>query len=691
MKSRKRKTNGQILPALVAVGGACGLAATSASALELGDITIDSSLGHPLRASIAYALSPNEQIFDFCIFLRPGLSANGIPNVSNAGITIADNTIVINGRTPIREPLLAMQLSVNCPYTAHLARDYTLMIDPASSADSEPVTLGNATAPQTPVPMATVTTSDIISEQQPRPAVRNRVRSKDETPIAASSRYQVKTGDSLSEIASRIENRSIALWPAVEEIFAANPDAFLNNDPDLLKAGSWLVIPDLSGARAASGANDTRVVAQTTVAPDTAAAASYTGAATAETAVVSEVEPVVAEVAEPEVLADPEPAPVESAAAPEMRPGDIIVGTDSPFLVPIGDDEVIDIPDSAMEAPQVSRPVPAITGREIGDSGESDGSSAWSWLLWLGGAGLAMILGLFMFGRQIRERFGSVPVGAPATPSRRRTDTVAPAPPRTAPVNFEFDEDTLNSRSITLDADLDSGSGLQDASDMTLAQDFGFSATGATTTQVDMPISEQASREEESVPTDIIPPNRQELETILENEILPSEDDSEDYDLSMMVDATKHILEDNNTTAKDLMAVAVDTDDDADDDTNEYTLNREVDYQILEQDYEEELTATQALNKEIEEAARALVERMDELDVSGGGTAEVPTLGDAEITAELTAKLPASGDAENDELGDSSAIVPELTAETAEMPLGDSDATLEMESDSINTKKAKAS
>ena len=82
-----------------------------------------------------------------------------------------------------------------------------------------------------------------------------------------------------------------------------------------------------------------------------------------------------------------------------------------------------------------------------------------------------------------------------------------------------------------------------------------------------------------------------------------------------------------------------------DDETGEYTLNKDVDYQILEQDYEDELTATQALNKEIEEAARTLVERMDDVDASGDETVEMPASADPEITAELTAKLPASGDA----------------------------------------------
>jgi len=339
LKTVKRKTKGQILPALVAVGGACGLATAPASALELGEISIDTTLGQPLRASIAYALSPNEQMFDSCIFLKPGISANGIPNVSNARITITDNAIILNGRMPIREPLLAMQLSVNCPYTAHLARDYTLMINPALTTDGERVALRNEAEPLTPVQISTVTATDIVSEQKPRPTVPRRVRPQDDTPIATSSRYLVQSGDSLSQIASRIENRSVALWPAVAEIFAANPDAFLNNDPNLLKAGSWLVIPDMTGGSA---------VTQTTVAPDVESSAFYAGVTVAETAAAP------AEVAEPVPVPEPAPVaesargPVEETARPEMRPGDIIVGTDSPFVVPVGADEIIDIPDTAI-------------------------------------------------------------------------------------------------------------------------------------------------------------------------------------------------------------------------------------------------------------------------------------------------------------------------------------------------------
>ena len=745
LRTVKRKTSGQILPALVAVGGACGLATAPVSALELGEINIDSHLGQPLRARIAYALSPNEQMFDFCIFLKPGNTANGMPNVSKARITITDKAIILDGRTSIREPLLAMQLSVNCPYTAHLARDYTLMIDPATSTDGELVALRNEAEPLTPVQMSTVTATDVASEPKPTPSAPPSARPQDDSPIAMSSRYLVQTGDSLSQIASRIENRTVALWPAVAEIFAANPDAFLDNDPDLLKAGSWLVIPDLIGGSVTATATATTTAPQTTAAPDATSSVSYSGVTVAETAAVpapaevAETAAVAAEAADPAPVLQAEPVPVAETVTPELRPGDFIVGTDSPFVVPVGADEIIDIRDIAIDGPRVSQPVPAIVSGNKGDGS----SSGWSWLMWLGGAGLALILGLLLFGRQIRQRFGSVAVGAPPMPSRRSDDRAAPQPAVIADTEYELEDDTLNSQSITLDADLGSGSGLQDASDMDVAQDFGFSAPSVTITQVDLEISEQPSREEEQQPTDIIPPSEQQKETILENEIMPTDETgSQEYDLSMMVDATKHILEDDNETAKDLMAVALDTDDDT-----------KANYQILEQDYEDELTATQALNQEIEEAARALVERMDEVDVSIDTaempmseepeltaempmseepeltaempmseepemtaempmseepeltaempmseepelTAEMPTSENSEITAELTAKLTASGDAQNEDFDDSSVIIPELTVETietAEMPLPDSDATIEVESGSIDTKKSKAS
>lgn len=636
---------------------------------------MDSTLGQPLRASIAYALNPTEQMFDFCIFLKPGLSANGLPGVSNARVTITDGAIVLTGRTPIREPLLALQLSVNCPYTAHLARDYTLMIDPALPTEGERVTLRTDVAPLTPVQTATETATDIVVASKPTPVVAARVRPQDSTPIAASERYLVQAGDSLSQIASRIEHRPIGLWPAVEAIYAANPGAFLNNDINLLKAGSWLVIPEMvSGSITA--ATESRATPQTMVVPTIEDAAPLTTtssvAESASTATPAETAPVVA----PEVV-----APAETTA-PELRPGDVVVGTEAPFVVPVGADEVVDIPDTAFEAPPVSQPAPVIT---VGETTETGINNSWSWLMWLGGTGLALILALLVFGRHFRNRFGSVAVSAPVAPARRREDAPA-AQPVDSDIDYAFDDETIGSRAITLDADLDAGTGLQAGSHFDVAQDFGFTAAAATSSQMDLEITEEASREEKLLPTDIIPPLEQREETILDSEVLPSDDDvAGDYDMSMMIDATKHILEDNKDITKDLKAVALHADDD-DDGEEEYTLSNEVDYQILEQDYEDEMTATQALNQEIEKAARELAERMDE-DFQGK-TVEMPDSNDPAIAAKLTASHPTAADEAQNEDFEDTGVNP---AVTAKLQTADGEITIEMESGRIDTKKSKAS
>ena len=126
-----------LLPALVAMS-----VAAPASALEIGDLQINSTLGHPLQASINYALNPHEELYDFCISLtRKGVDA-AIPTLTKAKITVTNNKILLSGSIPIKEPLLAMRLTVNCPYSVHLIRDYTLMINPMVpvSADAQATT-----------------------------------------------------------------------------------------------------------------------------------------------------------------------------------------------------------------------------------------------------------------------------------------------------------------------------------------------------------------------------------------------------------------------------------------------------------------------------------------------------------------------------------------------------------------------
>ena len=76
LDAKNRATTRHILP-LVALGG--GLAAGPAAALELGDLTVHSNLGQPLRASIAYALAPNEMLSNTCVSVNGAGSTGGLP------------------------------------------------------------------------------------------------------------------------------------------------------------------------------------------------------------------------------------------------------------------------------------------------------------------------------------------------------------------------------------------------------------------------------------------------------------------------------------------------------------------------------------------------------------------------------------------------------------------------------------
>lgn len=664
----------------MAVGGGIGMMSVPALALELGDLNINSSLGQPLRASIAYALNPHEELYDFCVYLRPGLAANGLPALSRASVSIADGMILLAGSRAIREPLLTMQVSIDCPYTAHISREYTLMINPPT-----PVVEVSSLIETSATPVAQAPTA---GAPEPRAPVEARGNT-DRSPIVESSRYLVQRGDSLSDIASRISNRSIPLWPAVDRIFAVNPDAFMDGDINRLKAGSWLDIPDLSAAA------ETSPVSETVAAADTAPIASVTEEFTAYTgyeapaAAVSEALVVAADVASAPTVVDTnesegpvvsEPATGDSDFS-NSQPGDVAVGKGSPFVSPIGaagGTESTVIPDTEIAQPAL-QPVPVVS-TDTDTAGKTSGS--WSWFIWLGGTGLALILGLLLFGQKFRQRFGSVAVGAVAEPlpGRRKTDDNVQSTDAVIDVDFQVPEASPHSSSMMLDADFDDGSGLQDAADMDVAQDFGFSASASFDEELDMVLPESADEEVSSGLTDIIGPLQRDDELlVLDSEVMPDDEDDGDYNLSMIVDATKQDIGESDATEKDLQAVQVDSE--ADSEPNDATVDREVDYRILEQDYQDEFTATQALNAEIEKAAAKLANRMD-----------------IDATGEMTAKLPENTQAVNDDISESG-VNAEVTAElqgadndiAVEMPIDDNDVTADMlvESGVIDTKKKK--
>lgn len=676
--SRAPKSQSALLPALVAVGGS--LAAAPSAALELGELNLSSRLGQPLRASIAYALGPNEQLADYCISLRPAGALDGMPALSQATIRVADGVILLTGTSAIREPLLTARVSIDCPYTPRLTREYTMFVDP-------PGLVTGQSEPRVAARPAAVPATQPQTAQAPTARVAAPVASV--APIDADSRYRVQPGDTLSQIAQRIEGRPVGLWSAVNAIFEANPGAFIDNDPNRLKAGSWLVMPSFADA-----APDARFAAA-----DPSAGAETAAAATADAAATgSAYEPAgfdtsgtstdtsgadAATGTGADAAVDPGTA-VADTAAPDALSGNVIDAsefTNSNDLMP--GDVVLD------DNPYAGAVVPATAAADSGAaatiSGETSGAER-NWLWWLVGGGVALVAGLLLFGRRLRDRFGSTPAGAeaPQHPLRRASDRdTQRIDTDETDMQVAIADDSPTDENPTLDADLFSGSGFKESDDVDVKETFAFAAT----TDLDFELPAGSSGEYPAPDTDIIaPPDRSAIESILESEVLPDDDE---YDMSVIMDATR-MPDPQDVTERDLQAVVIE--EPGSDDKDDYTVSQEIDYEILERDYEDELTATQALNAEIEKAAAELAERLDEPDVKAREDRDEETteMKLASVTAlDVTANLAAG----NDEIGDDedTGVHEELTAnlraedKTVEMPAGETDQTVEMAPDGDDT------
>ncbi len=653
--AKDRAATRSLLP-LVAIGG--GLAAAPASALELGELTVQSNLGQPLRASIAYALAPNEMLSNTCVSVSPGRSTSGLPGIGSNTVRITERAILISGTTAIREPMMATRVTIDCPYTPNLSREYMLLVDPAGTTAPPAVA---ETPVETAAPVAAAT-----------PAARTpRARAVDTTPIAPTGDYKVQQGDTLTEIVQRVQNRSMKLWPAVDLIFQMNPDAFIDNDPNKLKAGAWLTIPSLDGSAAPVVAADVPAPAAET--PTTAPLVAETQAAES-----SAYEP-------PIVDAAAETAPVEPVAAEslvdmtaDLKPGDVILPDDNPFVETAESPAAtVIIPDTELEGPQTTSATPNVPTAIVSTGARSESTSLLTWLI---GGGLAVIVALLLFGRRIRERFGSTPIApAPvaAHPQRRASDLTAEveaiADETIEEEIYDLEDDSPTEENLALDAELVMSDAFDDGAEMEVAEDIGYPSP--TEVDIELPFEPEPTAD---IETDIIPPVRAEIESILESEVLP---DDEDYDMSVIMDATK-MPQPEDVTKHDLRAVEVGADDETLV-TDNYTISKEVDYDILEQDYEEELSATQALNQEI---ARAAAELADNLDDAGDDdvTSEMPLASVTELDVTASLEQPDEETAEMEQSHDPSetgAVTVSMAADdkTAEMPAAGNDDTVEMD------------
>ncbi len=654
-----RKT---LLPALLAVSG--GMIGTSAGAIELGEINVQSALGQPLRASVAFALHPSEQLADYCISVRPAPQSSGIPTIDAARITVANGVINLAGRSVVNEPMASLRLDINCPYTPHLVREYMIFLDPAvsqSSTATATATVASEPPARASAEAAATRRRTVAARPEPRPSA----------DLIAGERYRVQPGDTLSEIAQRVDGRTVNLWTAVNEIFVANPDAFLNDDPNRLKAGTWITVPAAvlggSSLAASESASETGSLAATLSPASAAAAAEAAEAPAATYDLVANTTP---DAVEPAVVPDttvfeaPQTPAAERTPAETLTTGDVII-------------------DQQPEATPAA--APDVTGVETD-------SSAWGW--WFGGAGLLLLGGLAMFGRRRNTPPPKDLEARQDKPKRYLEESPAvevieshSIPTDIRDVDYNLNDDSPTEENLIIDADLEHGTGLDAGVDVDVAEDFSF----ASTTELDLELPADAHHGDGAGSAagcdDTV---EQEITIEQEAPAIDQLQTDDDYDMSVIVDVMQ--LNDDEITERDLKAVVVpDDDEDAETVSSDYTISQEADYDIVEQRFEDELSATQALNAEIERAAAELAKsagddvadqvgesRVEEAaaDDASGPAEEDPAMATAQMATvtpiDATANLPGEG-SDNTVIGfdDVTAEMPRATEEddvTAEMP-----------------------
>ncbi|MBR7800306.1 FimV/HubP family polar landmark protein [Undibacterium fentianense] len=251
------------------------LVISNAYATGLGKLTVLSSLGQPLRAEIELT-SPNKEEINSLVpkvasieaFRQANIEFN--PALLSLRFAVEQRgssyVIRVTSTQPMNEPWVDFLLEMNAS-NGKLVREYTFLLDPAELANGQTAQIANPSQSTIKQSQPIVTPIDAKEKDAPTSnGVAKRSLAKNtSTALPANSgdarQYRVKQGDTLMRIASANLN-GVSLDQMLVSIYRANPQAFVGDNMNRLKAGQILTIPDAETARANSQV-DSHLLVQT--------------------------------------------------------------------------------------------------------------------------------------------------------------------------------------------------------------------------------------------------------------------------------------------------------------------------------------------------------------------------------------------------------------------------------------------
>lgn len=272
------------------MGALLSVAHFDANALALGRITAMSNLGEPLVASIEVPDINAEEMASLKATLASpeafriaGMEYN--PALSNAQITLTrrengSSQLLIRSDKIVTDPFLNLVVNANWS-TGRIVRNYTLLLDPPAAKQSEaaavtaPIAVLQTPTPQAAAPVAVVAAPVAPVTAAPAPALAQVPTTPSPAPSAVAmpktpvttnpsvaaqkapssnsgEQVKVSNGDTAGKIAANNLSGNVSLEQMLVAMLRGNPQAFVGNNINRLKAGAILDLPTEAEASAMS-------------------------------------------------------------------------------------------------------------------------------------------------------------------------------------------------------------------------------------------------------------------------------------------------------------------------------------------------------------------------------------------------------------------------------------------------------
>jgi pilus assembly protein FimV len=247
------------------------LMSASAWGLALGDINLKSNLNQPFRAEITVEGANRDDVTGLTVqlasraaFDRLGLDYPEYLQGFNLRTELRPDgnaVVIVTSSASVTEPFVTILVEATWA-RGRLLREYTVFLDPPTFVAPAP-----APAPVQAPSTATESRTSGTVVRQPPPPPAPRAAPADQPagqPFdAPGDSYRVQRNDTLWKIADRYRpDNSVSVNQMMMAIYEANPNAFMGQNINLVRAGSILRIPDRSAVTAISAAQANAEVAR---------------------------------------------------------------------------------------------------------------------------------------------------------------------------------------------------------------------------------------------------------------------------------------------------------------------------------------------------------------------------------------------------------------------------------------------